>query len=430
MAHRVGDRAFEQCTGTNGNITTTGAIGGGYVTLAAIITTNGDTADAVIWSEDNAEWEVVRLTRVNATTFSRGTPYASSNGGSTVNFTAGNKFVWIDTPAPHREMLPWTQYASSVISIGANRATNPVAQFDFSAGSVATGFKFTGAAAAGRAAIAVISSGTNEGGDINAKGTGTIRIGNVSTGNVILGNTSMTKVDVPCTTAATSTTTGAMTIAGGLGVAGRGYFGGPVLVNGADVIAGLTPFVVRAISGQTSGMFLHTNDYVQGSVGTGFFFNYGAASGDTYIDMSAVIGGGTGNGEFRINGTVKFPGVSTTASAANAFLDSGANNNLLRSTSSLRYKRDVHSVDLNTARSIVMALRPITYRSRAEADDQRRVFFGLGAEDVADVSDSLVHLVDDKPDGVMYDRVGVLGIKMTQDHERRLAAIERQLSLH
>lgn len=80
-----------------------------------------------------------------------------------------------------------TSTSATALVVGANGATNPVLQIDANTASVATGLKVTGAAAAGRVALAVISSGTNEGLDINAKGSGTIRIGNSSTGNVLIG---------------------------------------------------------------------------------------------------------------------------------------------------------------------------------------------------------------------------------------------------
>lgn len=74
--------------------------------------------------------------------------------------------------------------ASSVLSIGANLATNPVLAVDFATGSVATGVKITGAAAASGVALLVTSSGTNESLTINAKGSGTIGLQTTGTGNV------------------------------------------------------------------------------------------------------------------------------------------------------------------------------------------------------------------------------------------------------
>lgn len=72
---------------------------------------------------------------------------------------------------------------SSVLSVGLFNSTNPAFQVTYSA-SFATGISITGAAAGSRAFLAVISSGTNEGLDIDAKGSGTIRLGATSTGAI------------------------------------------------------------------------------------------------------------------------------------------------------------------------------------------------------------------------------------------------------
>jgi hypothetical protein len=152
--------------------------------------------------------------------------------------------------------------------------------------------------------------------------------------------------------------------------------------------------------------------------------NWSTTSFPTRISMNTVPSGSTTSVEaLRIGSaqTIYFPGVGTTASAANAFLDSGSTpaNQLLRSTSSLRYKRDVEAVPLQEALAIIKSLEPIKYRSRAQADDPRRQFFGLGAEDVAEADDRLVNFYQDMPDGVQYDRVGVLLIPIVQELARR-----------
>lgn len=90
-------------------------------------------------------------------------------------------------------------------------------------------------------------------------------------------------------------------------------------------------------------------------------------------------------------GEAFFPLIATTASAANAFLDSGSTpaNQLLRSTSSLRYKTDVRDIPKDAIKAI-LALRPIKYRSLGARDNKEWSFYGLGAEEVADVDPRLV----------------------------------------
>lgn len=73
---------------------------------------------------------------------------------------------------------------ANALTVGANGSTNPVLKVDSATASVATGLAITGAAAAGRVAVAALSSGTDEGLSIDAKGAGTIRLGATSTGAV------------------------------------------------------------------------------------------------------------------------------------------------------------------------------------------------------------------------------------------------------
>jgi hypothetical protein len=86
----------------------------------------------------------------------------------------------------------------------------------------------------------------------------------------------------------------------------------------------------------------------------------------------------------------QFAGITTTASGANAFLDSADSNRLYRSTSSLTYKRDVEDLDSNLADQI-LNLRPVWYRSKCDSDCQDWSWYGLIAEEVADIDPRFVH---------------------------------------
>ncbi len=130
-------------------------------------------------------------------------------------------------------------------------------------------------------------------------------------------------------------------------------------------------------------------------------------------------------------GAVTFPRVTTTASAANAFLDSGNSNNLLRSTSSIRYKRDIEDIDSERIRA-VMSLRPVRYRSKSDNDRADWSWYGLIAEEVAEIDPRLVHWSPDEddelvPESVMYDRVAVLLLGIVKEQEARIAKLEAAL---
>ena len=86
----------------------------------------------------------------------------------------------------------------------------------------------------------------------------------------------------------------------------------------------------------------------------------------------------------------QFPNITTTASGANAFLDSADSNRLYRSTSSLTYKRDVEDLDSNLADQI-LNLRPVWYRSKCVADCEDWSWYGLIAEEVAEIDPRFVH---------------------------------------
>lgn len=77
-----------------------------------------------------------------------------------------------------------TSTSANALAVGANGTTNPVLKINANTASVATGLGITGAAAAGRIAVAALSSGTDEGLSLDAKGVGTIRLGATSTGAI------------------------------------------------------------------------------------------------------------------------------------------------------------------------------------------------------------------------------------------------------
>lgn len=107
-----------------------------------------------------------------------------------------------------------TSTNAAAFAVGRQGSTNPVLQVDASASTVVTGLKVTGAAAAGGAALAVISSGTNEALTIDAKGSGTITLNGTGTGNV----TTPRPLRTTDTTGSSSTSTGSLVASGGLGV--------------------------------------------------------------------------------------------------------------------------------------------------------------------------------------------------------------------
>ena len=180
----------------------------------------------------------------------------------------------------------------------------------------------------------------------------------------------------------------------------------------------------------------------------------------TVQDIIQACGGPTANYSVQPS----FPKIATTASAANAFIDnaSAPANRLLLSTSSVRYKTDIE--DLETLRAdAILGLRPIWYRSLSEADPSEWSYYGLLAEEVAEIEPRLVtwtypegsyELVEEtitvtnedgeeeevtyevnklKPDaekipnGVQYERLSVLLLSIIQRQEERIKALESKI---
>lgn len=150
------------------------------------------------------------------------------------------------------------------------------------------------------------------------------------------------------------------------------------------------------------------------------------------------------SGELFISGSS-----ATTASAANAYIDTGTSpaNQIKRSTSSLRYKKDVEDLDVAYS-SKIKQMRPVWFRSNANGDRQDWSHYGLIAEELAEIEPRLVHwwyapdqyeeykaedgetrqrLKDGAeltPDGVQYDRLTVLLLKELQILQDKISALE------
>lgn len=134
--------------------------------------------------------------------------------------------------------------------------------------------------------------------------------------------------------------------------------------------------------------------------------------------------------------SVFFPSVGTTASAANVYMNNASSptaNQILRVTSSLRYKKDVENL---TDRDFdeVTALHPVKFHSRSQADDPGRWYTGLIAEEVNEIDPRFVNFTSDPadsskliPDGVQYDRIVVLLIGKVQEQQKAIDDLKAEM---
>jgi hypothetical protein len=192
-----------------------------------------------------------------------------------------------------------------------------------------------------------------------------------------------------------------------------------------------TSRTVSASTGLTGG----------GALSANLTFSFDTTWGDARYGRLGAANSWTGTQTFSstmtFNGTTTnfngaatyFTGASTSASAANAYLD--GSNRIWKSTSSLRYKRDVRDLDLVEA-SRVLDFRPVKYRSKSEADDPNADFIGLIAEEVDAIDPRFVTRAEVEgevvPDGVQYDRVVIPLLRVVQDMAERLRLLEQALA--
>lgn len=95
--------------------------------------------------------------------------------------------------------------SATALVVGPNGTTNPTLQVTTNTGSGATGWKMTNQAAASGANLAVISSGTNESGTIDAKGSGVLALGDTSTGGTYFNRGALKALQVGVTVTALGT---------------------------------------------------------------------------------------------------------------------------------------------------------------------------------------------------------------------------------
>lgn len=143
-----------------------------------------------------------------------------------------------------------------------------------------------------------------------------------------------------------------------------------------------------------------------------------------------------GNGGFAIWD------ISTTTSAANMWISPTAGiNNVYRSTSSQRYKKDIETLTDEQA-DLLLRMRPVWYRSTCDVDNSDWGWYGLIAEEVGEIAPQYVHwrepVETDKPEdissnglvaeGVMYERLVAPLINQVQRLVNRVETLEKELA--
>jgi Chaperone of endosialidase len=191
--------------------------------------------------------------------------------------------------------------------------------------------------------------------------------------------------------------------------------------------------VIANLKLATQTIELQNNNNPPGTVG-------GIYQGANVIQVRGATGGVTINNNannvvnFQVldSGIIKFPALGTTAVAANATLNAVGSNDLLRSTSSMRYKTDIADL-LDSDLLALDQVRLVRYRSASPADDPVRIHYGMLAEDVAAINPILTtttklritsNVEIDVPDWVQYERFIPLLIEQGRRDRARVKALE------
>jgi hypothetical protein len=129
-----------------------------------------------------------------------------------------------------------------------------------------------------------------------------------------------------------------------------------------------------------------------------------------------VLSDGDGNARLWSNnlGRIFVPEVYTGTTGGSPNVVVSASGQLERSTSSLKYKRDVQNATHGLAE--VLQLRPVTYKGKGENDGET-VFGGLIAEEVHDagLTEFVQYADDGTPDALAYGNMVSLMVKAIQE---------------
>ena len=164
------------------------------------------------------------------------------------------------------------------------------------------------------------------------------------------------------------------------------------------------------------------------------------------IDSYGSVLINTGSNPFGFAGTIIAPDIySTHTTAAGANLHIASQGIFYRSTSSIKYKTDVETMQDSYADAILNS-RPVWYRSTCTADNSEWGYWGFIAEEIAEIDPRLVHWKTheaekdeedndiqvelDQPiaEGVQYERFVPHLLNLIKRQKDQIEAMEARLS--
>ncbi len=179
-----------------------------------------------------------------------------------------------------------------------------------------------------------------------------------------------------------------------------------------------------------AGYWALKNTSGSANIAVGFHAGLNLTTGENNIDIgsqgvaaeSGVIRIGTITDTTSSQNATYIAGIYNTSVAGGLEVVVNSNGQLGTVSSSERFKTDIESMDVNTAK--LQQLRPVTFHYKT--DSQGTLRYGLIAEEVAKVYPDLV--VRDKHgriDGVRYDELAPMLLNEVQKQEKKIDAQEK-----
>jgi hypothetical protein len=170
--------------------------------------------------------------------------------------------------------------------------------------------------------------------------------------------------------------------------------------------------------------FFTSNYYIRASTGLEIAAN----------DFTRFLTGGSerariaSNGDFTIASTTLYiTNIPTTATAGNCLISAGEGNKFYRSTSSLKYKRNV--VDMQRGIADVQQLRPVNFNGVSDFDGDK-LFAGFIAEEVEALNfkEFVIYDENGEPDGLQYANMVALLTKAIQEQQQMIETLQAKVA--
>jgi hypothetical protein len=140
--------------------------------------------------------------------------------------------------------------------------------------------------------------------------------------------------------------------------------------------------------------------------------------------MGAIVSWHGGTNYATLDWDFIHVGHTTTGSAANCYID--GTGRIFRSTSSLKYKKDIENLDVDLEN--YKKLRPVRYKSKIVEDDDRS-FIGFIAEEIDELGyhEFVNYDKDGNPDGLGYGNFTSLNTAVIQKLLKRVEELEKKV---